>query len=99
MLPCYAIGTPMKKYAFPFTLAAVCFLGGYALNLGERQWLQSQLESARVAYGELVDRYEHHAFALAAAHRENVQALIPHVLKDWNQGLVAPVIPPKVVAP
>lgn len=89
----------MKKYAFPFTLSLVCFVGGYTLNLGERDWLKAQLDSTRIAYGELVGWYEKRVVAVVNVRRENDSLQTPPALKDWNQGLIAPMIPPKLAAP
>jgi|GEM_PF-6104947 len=88
----------MKKYAFPFTLGIMCFIGGYMVNLSERRLLQSQLDSARTALSEFEgNRYP--TEELIAAIRQGTPVADPGDSQGRGHGSSAPIIPLKVVAP
>lgn len=71
----------MKKYAFPFTLGFMCFIGGYFTGRDGQRAVEPTKPTARTLLTQ-------------------GGAKVPQsTLKNWNQGLIAPMIPPKVVAP
>ncbi len=93
----------MKKYAFPFTLALVCFIGGYVtchskMTAAHQAWQSNANEDLSKHTASLrtarVDAMKHSPLVLYAFPSGRWARLA-----GWNQGLIAPMIPPKVVAP
>ncbi len=94
----------MKKYAFPFTLAAVCFIGGYVTCYSKVKLVNHVREAQQELRPVSFARARLEAARLAA----NSKAFIPYGaevvplnprVEGWNQGLIAPMLPPKRVAP
>jgi len=87
----------MKKYAFPFTLGLVCFVGGYVTCYGKLRERESRANPKEMSLR--VARQSASGQPSVVIRIDPLASGQPLELKQWNQGLIAPMIPPKIVAP
>ena len=97
----------MKKYTFPTTLALVCFIGGYLTCYSRVTLAEQEQALLRNQYNESWNGMTFRTARLEASKMPTRVVLGPDALvhpvnpkvEGWNQGLIAPMIPPKRVAP